>query len=359
MRFLASGMLLVCFALPLFSQGAPDASMDKKVAQSYQQGLQSLQQRNSGVAVSYFRKADKQDGGRCMPCQEQLIQIGLQTKDWKAVEDGASELATEVKEPKQQAVAHHYLGLAYENQGLDKDQTDLLSHAHDEFTKATSLYPQLLDAVFEDGKVLAHLRRDDEAKTEFQKFVAITPEGLFKRWRAQQFINKPELARANLVPEFGLFTADGQRISVRDFVGKVVLVHFWSTTCDTCRYALPRLREIAQKFQGQPFVLLSVSVDHDNAAWQAFLSKNDVPGLQYRDGFNGPLAQLLGVRVNFQSSVENAVPSVWTSSYGLKEDVPKTFTIDADGVLQDEKLSDALIGKLQELIAHAGHSQVK
>lgn len=359
MRLVVGGMLVVCFSVPLFSEGAADASMDKKAAQTYQQGLQSFQQRNWGAAVSYFRKADKQDGGRCMPCQEQLIQVGLQTKDWRAVEDGASELATEVKEAKQQAVAHHYLGLAYENQGLVRDQPDLLSHAHDEFTKATGLYPQLLDAMFEDGKVLANLHRDDEAKAEFQKFVAMTPEGLFKRWRAQQFVNKPELARANLVPEFGLFAANGQRITVRELAGKVVLVHFWSTTCDTCRYALPRLREIAQKFQGQSFVLLSVSVDHDNAAWQAFLSKNDVPGLQYRDGFNGPLAQLLGVGVHFQSSVENAVPSVWTSSYGLKEDVPKTFTIDADGVLQDEKLSESLIGKLQELIARAGQNQVK
>jgi len=343
----------------MLAQAPPADPMDKKAEQSYQEGLKSLQQRAWGVALSYFRKADKQDGGHCLPCQEQMIKIGLQSKDWKAVEDGAAGLATEVKEPKQQAVAHHYLGLAYENQGGDRHQSELLAHAHEEFTKALALYPQLTDAVFEDGKALAQLHRDDEAKAEFQKFVAMTPEGLFKHWRAQQFVNKPELARANLVPEFGFFTGDGKRVGVRDFAGKVVLVYFWSTTCETCDYGLPRLREIAKKFQDQPLVLLSVSADYDGAAWRAFLSKNNVPGLQYRDGFNGPVAQAFGVGVHLESTVDNAVPAVWSSSHAMKEDVPKTFTIDADGVLQDEKLSDSLIGRLQELIARAGENQAK
>src|SRR5215469_11337489 len=131
MRLIAPGILLVCLPVPLFSQGALDDSIDKKAAQSYQEGLKSLQQRAWGVALSYFRKADKQDGSHCLPCQEQMIQIGLHTKNWKAVEDGAAALATEVKESKQQAVAHYYLGLAYENQGVEKHQSDLLSRAQD------------------------------------------------------------------------------------------------------------------------------------------------------------------------------------------------------------------------------------
>jgi hypothetical protein len=41
----------------------------------------------------------------------------------------------------------------------------------------------------------------------------------------------------------------------------------------------------------------------------------------------------------------------------MKEDVPKTFTIDADGVLQVDKVSDSLDARLQEMIARAEQSE--
>jgi len=54
--------------------------------------------------------------------------------------------------------------------------------------------------------------------------------------------------------------------------------------------------------------------------------------LQYRDGgFTGPIARMFGV-----------------------EAIPHTFTIDTDGVLQDEHIGDAQIeGKLKKLVSRA------
>ena len=364
MRPILLSALIFYLALPLFAQDSPQGPTDKKAQKSYQQGLEQLQQREPDAALWYFRDADKQDHGHCLPCQEQMVQLGLAKADWKSVEDGAAELASEVKEPKQQAVAHYYLGMALEHQGIDGHATDLLSRAHDEFLKASSLFP-LPDIVFEDGKALAQLHKDDDAKVEFQKFVAASPEGLFERHRAEQFISKPELARASMVPDFTVRGADGRLISTRALEGKVVLVHFWATTCDTCARALPHLRAIAKKFQNQPFVLLSISVDYKEEAWRSFLDKNDVPGEQYRDGFNGPLAQVFGVGVHFQSHVDQpiggggSVAGVWSTSYGMKPDVPKTFTIDADGALQSEKLSDSLDATLQQLIDRTSQNQAK
>jgi peroxiredoxin len=288
-----------------------------------------------------------------------MVRIGLVIKDWKAVEDGASGMAPEVHEPKQQAVAHYYIGLALLNESEDNHQNDLLTHAHNEFSKATSLYPQLADVLFEDGRALAQLHKDDEAKAEFQKYVAMTPEGQFRHWRAQEFISKPELARANLVPEFAIVTVDGQRISSKDLAGKVVLVYFWGSSCETCMRGFPRLREITKKFENQPFVLLSVSIEYNPAVWRSYIEKNNVPGLQYIDGFDGQLARALGVEVHFNTSADNPVAGVWQSSYGFKEDVPKTFTIDADGILQVDKVSDSLDARLQEMIARAEQSEAR
>ncbi len=357
MRSISIGVLLVCLAKLFLAQDSAAPPMDKKAQKSYQQAQEQLQKRDQRLALWYFRDANKQNGGHCLPCQEQMVRIGLVIKDWKAVEDGASGMAPEVHEPKQQAVAHYYLGLALLNEGNDNHQNDLFTHAHEEFSKASSLYPQLADALFEDGRALAQLHKDDEGKAEFQKYVAMTSEGGFKHRRALQFISKPELARANLVPEFAIVTADGRRLSPRDLAGKVALVYFWGSSCETCERAFPRLREITKKFENQPFVLVSVSIDYNPAIWRSYIEKNSVPGLQYIDGFDGQLAQALGVEVHFNTNAENPVAGVWQSSSGMKEDVPKIFTIDADGVLQVDKVSDSLDARLQEMVARAEKSE--
>jgi len=82
----------------------------------------------------------------------------------------------------------------------------------------------------------------------------------------------------------------------------------------------PHIQEVARKFQGQPLVILSVSLDADERKWREFVEENDMTWPQYRDGgFSGPIAKMFGV-----------------------EAIPHTFTIDADGVLQDEHIGDCL-----------------
>ncbi len=110
------------------------------------------------------------------------------------------------------------------------------------------------------------------------------------------------------------------------------MIDFWATWCGPCREALPHIRQIAQKFDGQPLVVLSISLDKDEAKWKDFTAKNQMTWLQYCDGgFDGKIATLFGVTA-----------------------IPATFTIDADGVLEDQHVGDADIeGKLKKLIARA------
>jgi len=83
------------------------------------------------------------------------------------------------------------------------------------------------------------------------------------RQRALRYISRPDLARAKMAPPFAITAIDGRHISMDDLQGKVVLVDFWATWCAPCREALPHIREVAKKFQGQPLVILSVSLDTD------------------------------------------------------------------------------------------------
>ena len=145
-------------------------------------------------------------------------------------------------------------------------------------------------------------------------------------------------AYAKRAPNLELKDLNGHSQKLAALRGQVVVLNFWATWCGPCREALPHIREIAQKFQGQPLVVLSVSLDSDEEKWKKFIAENSMTWAQYRDGgFASPISKLFGVTA-----------------------IPHTFTIDAEGVLQDEHIGDASIeGKLKKLLAQARELQAK
>jgi peroxiredoxin/outer membrane protein assembly factor BamD (BamD/ComL family) len=337
MRYAGLMLVLVCMiAASPAQEKAEDGPTNEKAKKTYREGLDLLHNRMTGAALDCFKRADKQDDGHCLACQTKMIQYGIELREWKTAEIAASEMVSLAQGEKNIALAHYGFGIVLADEGLDKHKDEFLERAHDEMTKALAAVPTFPKAVFEDGRLLARLNQDDAAKARFEQFVKMRPESDPDRQRALRYISQPVLARARMAPPFAITTTDGQRISMDDLAGKVVLLDFWATWCGPCREALPHMQEIAKKFQGQPLVVLSVSLDSDEQKWKEFIAKNQMTWPQYRDsGFTGPIARMFGV-----------------------EAIPHTFTIDADGVMQDEHIGDASIeGKLKKLVARARELQ--
>ena len=328
--------ILVCATIPSLSQQQEEGPTDQKAQKTYQSALNYLSQRMTGAALDDFKKADKQDGGHCIACQKKMIRYGTELRDWKTAELAAGEMVAEAQPQRDIALAHYQFGMVLLSEGMDRRKEEVFARAHDEIVKALASYANFPDAVFADGKVLALLKQDEAAKARFEQFVRMCPENDPSRQRALRYISEPELARARMAPVFEVTTVDGQRITMDDLKGKVVLIDFWATWCAPCRAALPHMREIVRKFDQEPLVVLSVSLDDDEQRWKDFVAKNEMTWPQYRDGgFKGPISQLFGV-----------------------DAIPHTFTIDADGVLQDEHIGDASIeGKLKKLVARAREIQ--
>jgi thiol-disulfide isomerase/thioredoxin len=288
------------------------------------------------AALDSFKKADKQDDGHCLACQKKMIKYGIELGEWKTAETAGEESLAAAKGAKDQALAHYEMGMILRDEGIDRHKDEIFLRAHEEMTKALAAAANFPDAVFADGLILALLKQDDAARKQFEQFVKMRPADDPNRARALRYIDDPDLARARMAPAFAITTMDGQRVSLDELKGKAVLIDFWATWCGPCREALPHMREIAKKFDGQPLTVLSISLDENEQKWKDFVAKNEMTWLQYRDGgFNGPVATRFGVRA-----------------------IPQTFTIDADGVLQDQHIGDASIeGKLKKLVARARELQ--
>jgi len=222
------------------------------------------------------------------------------------------------------------------DEAQEKHKQEIFSHAHDELEKALSAFQNFPDAVYLDGVALGSLGQDAAAKERFEQFVKVRPASDPQRQRAVRYLARPELVRARMVPPFTVTTVDGKKLSMDDLQGKVVLLDFWATWCAPCREALPHMQQVAKKFKDEPLVILSVSLDSNEQAWKEFIDKHEMTWLHYRDGgFTGPISRMFGVTA-----------------------IPHTFTIDTDGVLQEEHIGDASIeGKLKKLIARAHEAQ--
>lgn len=58
-------------------------------------------------------------------------------------------------------------------------------------------------------------------------------------------------------------TLDGRPFTLADLKDHVVLVNFWATWCDPCREEIPQLIKVYDRYRGDGFVILGVSVDED------------------------------------------------------------------------------------------------
>jgi thiol-disulfide isomerase/thioredoxin len=93
----------------------------------------------------------------------------------------------------------------------------------------------------------------------------------------------------------GFELMNGQWVTMGDLRGKAVLFDFWATWCLPCRDALPDLKRLRQRFEDEPFALVSVSVDRSRGTVESFVEAAGMHWPQVWDG-SSELAQAFGVR---------------------------------------------------------------
>lgn len=79
------------------------------------------------------------------------------------------------------------------------------------------------------------------------------------------------------MPAYAAKYLDGQPFDVNAKRGQVVLLNVWATWCGPCRYEVPELQALHEKYRARGFEVVGVSVDEDGAdAVKQFVTENKI-----------------------------------------------------------------------------------
>ena len=118
-------------------------------------------------------------------------------------------------------------------------------------------------------------------------------------------------------PDFTLPGLKGGSVSLSDHLGKeVVLLNFWSTTCDPCMVEMPHLVDMYEKYKAKGFVVLAISLDGPESLSQVQSIVHDK-------------------RMSFPVLLDQETKVI--ARYNPKRDMPFSVLIDRSGAIVEKR----------------------
>ena len=75
---------------------------------------------------------------------------------------------------------------------------------------------------------------------------------------------------------FSISTVDGKQFSLKEEVGKVVVLDFWATWCGPCVQALPKIRDTVAKYSSDEVVLIAINQEETKDQIRSFLESRNL-----------------------------------------------------------------------------------
>lgn len=104
----------------------------------------------------------------------------------------------------------------------------------------------------------------DKMKAYFEKNVT---DSAYIREFQTTYTLKILLSPGKSAPEFTCMDAGSNRISLKDFRGKLVYIDFWATWCGPCLQETPHFKKLQKDYKGKDIVFVSISIDEDKKSW--------------------------------------------------------------------------------------------
>ncbi len=137
-----------------------------------------------------------------------------------------------------------------------------------------------------------------------------------------------------MAPNFTLTDISGQKLDLKDYRGKVVLLDFWATWCGPCRIEIPEFIQLQKEYRAQGLQVIGVAIDSGLTSVQGFYKQM---------GMNYPVA--LG---------NDRVVALYGGILGL----PTSFVIGRDGRIYSKHIgaeSESVFeGEIRQLLSVNG-----
>lgn len=165
------------------------------------------------------------------------------------------------------------------------------------------------------------------AEQFIERFREVDPQ-LSARLKKELEITR-NLMIGGTAPDFSQETPEGQLLTLSELRGKVVLIDFWASWCGPCRKENPNVVRVYEKYKGEGFDILSVSLDNKRDRWLKAIEQDGLEWHHVSDlqGWGNEVAQTYGVH-----------------------SIPHTILLDQDGKILARNLRGrSLEAKLAEL----------
>ncbi len=132
------------------------------------------------------------------------------------------------------------------------------------------------------------------------------------------------------VPDASFTLLSGQKISTAQLKGKVYLVNFWATDCDTCIQEMPQMVQTYNQFKDQGLEFVAVAMNYDAPMYVVNYSQTH--------------------HLPFKVALDDGSAA---KDFGNVQLTPTTFVVDRDGHILKRYVGEPQFSELDALLKDA------